>query len=56
MVSENVNEVRWHVVPRFFLENLHNLVHLYAMLHTQEDNLNSGEHDLFFYFINLRGA
>ena len=29
-------------------EKLHNLVHLYAMLHTQEDNLNSGEHDLLF--------
>ena len=25
MVSENVNEVRWHVVPRFFLEKWHNL-------------------------------
>ena len=26
MVSENVNEVRWHVVPRFVLEKLHNLL------------------------------
>ena len=26
MVSGNVNEVRWHVVPRFFLEKLHNLL------------------------------
>ena len=26
IVSENVNEVRWHVVPRLFLEKLHNLL------------------------------
>ena len=28
MVSENVNDVRWHVVPIFFLEKLHNLLRL----------------------------
>ena len=26
MVLENVNEVRWHVVPRSFFEILHNLL------------------------------
>ena len=26
MVSENVNEARWHVVPRFLLEELHKLL------------------------------
>ena len=27
MVSRNVNEIRtWHVVPRFFFENLHNTI------------------------------
>ena len=26
MVSENINKVRWHVVMRFFLEKLQNLL------------------------------
>ena len=33
MVSENVNEVRWHVVPRFFSEELHNLLRYCVGLH-----------------------
>ena len=30
MASENINEVRWHVVPRFVLEKLHNF---YVFVH-----------------------
>ena len=30
---------------------MHKLVHLYAMLHKQVDNLNNGEHDFFSFQI-----
>ena len=30
IVSENVNEVRWYVVPRIFLEKLHNLLRCFV--------------------------
>ena len=30
MVSENVNEVRWYVVLRIFLEKLHNLLRCFV--------------------------
>ena len=40
--------------PLNIYKELHNLVHLCYMLHTQENFLNNREHDLFF-FLNLRG-
>ena len=47
MTSENVNEVRWHLVPRYFLEKRHILlrccVHLSKKFANHEKILLRGE-------------
>ena len=54
MVSENVNEVRWYIVPRFFLEKLHNLLRF--CVHFAKKFANHALSELILLRADLRGT